>query len=440
MIRRAAIYALSGALGLAAPALAQAPLTLGEAVERARRQNPVARSAEVSEREAAQRVTQARAGYWPQVDLVESWQRGNQPVFVFSSLLSQRQFTAANFAIDSLNHPAAVDNFRTAVTIEQPVFDGSTRARVAGARIGREMASAGRLVVDHDLAADVTAAYAGVIVAAAGRQSAEAGAARARADRELAGNRRDAGLVTDADVLQLDLHVSRTREQQIRAASDEQVARAQLNQLMGESLDVLFTLEPPAALTAIDTADLGALESEALENRPDLKLAALQERLAATNHAAARAAFLPQVSAQAGWEINGGAWSSRESSWIVGAVARINLFHGFADRARVAEARGQVTRRSLETEQAMAAARLDVRIAIARLDAARAGEAVSRAAVAQADESRRIIRDRYEAGLADVTSLLRASEAVVQSETQQVAAQAAVLTGTAALERALGRR
>jgi outer membrane protein TolC len=121
-------------------------------------------------------------------------------------------------------------------------------------------------------------------------------------------------------------------------------------------------------------------------------------------------------------------------------VARINLFHGFADRARVAEARGQVTRRSLETEQAMAAARLDVRIAIARLDAARAGEAVSRAAVAQADESRRIIRDRYEAGLADVTSLLRASEAVVQSETQQVAAQAAVLTGTAALERALGRR
>jgi hypothetical protein len=27
------------------------------------------------------------------VDLVESWQRGNQPVFVFSSLLAQRQST-----------------------------------------------------------------------------------------------------------------------------------------------------------------------------------------------------------------------------------------------------------------------------------------------------------------------------------------------------------
>ena len=86
------------------------------------------------------------------------------------------------------------------------------------------------------------------------------------------------------------------------------------------------------------------------------------------------------------------------------------------------------------------AARLDVRIALARVHAARATEAVGRAAVEQARESRRIIRDRYEAGLTDVASLLRAAEAVVQADTQQTAAQVAVLTQTAALERTLGRR
>jgi outer membrane protein TolC len=99
-----------------------------------------------------------------------------------------------------------------------------------------------------------------------------------------------------------------------------------------------------------------------------------------------------------------------------------------------------VARRALETEQAVTAARLEVRTAVARLEAARASEAVGRAAVAQAQESRRIIRDRYEAGLADVTTLLRAAEALVQAEAQLVAAQADVLTGTAALARALGRR
>jgi outer membrane protein TolC len=230
MIRRPAIYVLLAALGLAAPAVGQTPLTLTEAIARARAQNPDASSTAAAEREAAQRVTQARAGYWPKVDVAESWQRGNQPVFVFSSLLAQRQLTAADFALDALNHPDAVDNFRTGVIVEQSLFDGTTKANVAAAGVGRDIATASRTMVDHDLAASVTGAYGRVLVAAAASQSAAAGAETARADRELAGNRRDAGLVTDADVLQFDVYLSRTREQQIRAVSDERIARAQLNQ------------------------------------------------------------------------------------------------------------------------------------------------------------------------------------------------------------------
>jgi outer membrane protein len=437
---RLAVLLLVAALGLAAPAAAQTPLTLTEAIARARAQNPDAASTAAAEREAAQRVTQARAGYLPKVDIAESWQRGNQPVFVFSSLLAQRQFTAADFAIGALNHPDALDNFRSAVTVEQSLFDGATRANVTAAGIGHEMATARRVMVDHDLAASVTNAYGRVLVSAAARQSAAAAAETARADRELAGNRRDAGLVTDADVLQLDVYVSRTREQEIRGAADERIARAQLNQLMGEPLDVAFTLDRVGSATVFDTTDLASLEAEALKNRPDVKLAALQEQLAGATRTAARAAFLPQVAAQGGWELNGGAWNTRTSSWVVGAVARINVFHGFADKARIAEASEQVTRGALERQKAETAARLDVYVAVARLDAARASDAVGRAAVAQARESRRIIRDRYEAGLTDVASLLRATEAVVQAETQQTAAQVAVITETAALERTLGRR
>ena len=440
MIRRPTVYLLVAALGLAVPAAAQTTLTLAEAIARARSQNPDAGSAAAAEREAAERVTQARAGYLPRVDVAESWQRGNQPVFVFSSLLAQRRFTSADFALGALNDPDALDNFRSAVTVEQSLFDGATRANVAAAGIGHDMATARRTMVDHDLAAGVAGAYGRVLLAAAASQSAAAAAETARADRELAGNRRDAGLVTDADVLQIDVYVSRTREQQIRAASDERVARAQLNQLMGEPLGEAFVLDRSTTAAAIDATDVGSLEAQALRNRPDVALAVLQEQLAGTMQTAARAAFLPQVAVQGGWELNGGAWNTRSSSWVVGAVARINLFRGFADRARLAEAREQATRRALEREKAETAARLDVHIAIARLDAARASEAVGRAAVDQARESRRIIRDRYEAGLTDVASLVRAAEAVVQAETQQTAAQVAVLTETAALERTLGRQ
>jgi outer membrane protein TolC len=354
--------------------------------------------------------------------------------------LAQRQFGAEDFALDALNRPDAIDNFRSSLTIDQSVFDGAVRASVASAGIGREVAAASRLMVDHDLAASVTDAYGRVLVAASTRRSADAAAETARADRELAGNRRDAGLVTDADVLQAEVHVARTREQQIQADANERIARARLNQLMGEPLGEAFVLERAPAPVASSTTDLALLEAEAIENRPDVTLASLQEQLARANQAAVRAAFLPQVSAQAGWEFNGGAWGSRQPSWVVGAVARINLFRGFADKARIAEADEQAARRAIEREKTETAAALDVHVAVARLEAALASEAVGREAVAQALESRRIIRDRYEAGLTDIASLLRAAEVVVQAEAQQTAAQVAVLTETAALQRSVGRR
>ncbi len=96
MIRRPAIYLLVAALGPAATAAAQTPLTLPGAIARARAQNPDVGGAAAAAREAAQRVTQARAGYLPRVDVAESWQRGNQPVFVFSSLLAHPGLTLSD--------------------------------------------------------------------------------------------------------------------------------------------------------------------------------------------------------------------------------------------------------------------------------------------------------------------------------------------------------
>jgi outer membrane protein TolC len=440
--RRAAniVAVLLFATGSAAtPASAQSLLSLSDAIQRARTQNPDVGLSAAAEREAAERVTQAGGGYFPKVDVAESWQGGDHPVFVFSSRLAQRRFTSADLALDALNHPAATNNFRTAFTVEQSLFDRAISARVRAASIERDMAATGRQLVAHDLTMAVTDAFGRVLVAAATVRSATAAVETARADRELAANRRDAGRVTDADVLQLDVYLARTLEQQVQARSDERVARARLNQLMGEPLDAMFSLDPVLPPTGVDISDATSLEAEAVSNRPEVALARQQEQLAAAAVNAAQAAFLPQVIAQGSWELNGANWSSRSSSWVAGATVRINVFHGFADTARLAEAREQAVRRTIETRKAETMARLDVQTAIARLEAARASEAVGRAAVDQARESRRIIRDRYEGGLTDAAMLLRAADAVQQADAQQIAAGVSVLTATASLQRAVGR-
>ena len=430
---------LVATLCAAPPAAAQPPLSLSEAIARAKARNPDAGSAAVAEREAAERIAQARGGYFPQVDVAESWQRGNNPGFVFSSLLAQRQFSAGDFAPNALNHPAATNNFRTALSVEQMLFDRTTSANVRAASVGRDMASTGRRLVDQDLRSGVTDAFGRVLIAAATARSAAAAVETARADREMVGNRRDAGRATEADVLQMNVYLARKIEQQVQATSDETVARARLNQLMSEPLGMMFTLDPTPPAIAIDITNPARLEEEALRSRPEVLLATQQEQLAAATVDTAQAAFLPQVTVQGGWELNGSAWNSRSASWTAGAVARVTLFHGLADQARLAEARERATRRALEKAKAETMARLDVQIGIARLEAARASEAVGRAASDQARESHRIIRDRNDSGLTDTATLLRAADAVRQADVQQITARVNVLTATAALQRAIGK-
>jgi outer membrane protein len=423
MIRRTFVPALTVLLW-AAPVLAQSPLSLPEAIARAQAHNPDARRAELAEREAAARLDQARAGYLPSIDAVESWQRSNQPVFVFGALLTQRRFTADRFAVEALNHPGAVNNLRLGVSVDQAVFDPSRRAGVRGATLGREMAAAARELVAQDLAAAVTQLYGAVLAADAATRAASAAIDSATADLALAQNRRDAGAATEADVLRVQVHLAQAREQRIRRGADVTIARARLNQALGEPLDASFTLDATPAPAALAPGDTASLERTAIAARPDLAMASLQERFASTAVDAARA----------------GLFGTRASSWMVGAVARVNLFRGFADRARLSEARLAQSSRAIDREKTETAVRLDVRIALARLEAARAADDVSRVAVDQARESHRIVRDRYENGLADVAALVSAAEAVQLADARQSAARVDVTVAAATLTRALGQR
>lgn len=440
MARRLWLLTLLAAMVASAPTQAQTRLSLADAISRAQSQNLDARSSAAAERQAAHRVTEARAGYLPSVDVSETWQRANQPVFVFGSLLAQRRFAESNFAIDALNHPDAVGNVRTALTLEQAVLDPSTRAGVRAATLGQEVAGVERSRLAQELAVAVSGSFGAVLSADAARRAAGAAVDTATADLELARNRRDVGVVTDADVLQLEVALARAREQQIRADADATIARARLNEVIGEPLDAVFDLADVPDPVPLADSTLATLEATALGEHPDIALATLREQLAASAVDAARAAFLPRVTVQAGWEFNGGTWSAPTSSWAVGAAGHINLFRGFADRARVSEAREQQSQRALERQKTERTVRLDLRVAMARLEAARATEAVGRSAAAQARESHRIVRDRYEGGLADVSALLRAAEVVQQADARQAAARVDVVLATAELNRAVGKR
>jgi outer membrane protein TolC len=418
---------------------AQAPsLALDEAIARALAHDPGVRAARAARDEAAARTGQARAGYLPRVDLTESWQRSNQPVFVFSSLLSQRRFTQADFALETLNRPDALSNHRIAVTLDQPVFDGWRTA--AAVRTGTLEAQIAELALERAIAGvrlAVVRAYGRVLVTTAAVASATAFVESAASDLERARARRDNGLETEASVLALQVSLDQGAARRSAAQADAALARAELNALVGAGLDDAPSLAAFGERAPV-TIDAASLERRALEHRAEVRQAAARVDQAHAARRAARASLLPHLGVQAGFEANGSAFDDRATSWIAGVQVRWNLFAGGGDAAASRAAAFAATRAAAERERVETAVRLDVRSAVAQVQSAAAREQASRQGITQARESQRIIRDRYEAGLAPASELLRAAGLLRQAEADRIAATVDLHVAIAALEYASG--
>jgi outer membrane protein TolC len=158
-------------------------LTLQQAIQDALAHNAALRAVQASSAEAGVRVDEARSALWPKISFSESWQRGNQPVFVFGTLLSARRFAAENFAIDSLNHPDPVGYFHSVLSVEQLLFDGGRqRSTVDAARFQQTIATATTDQTAAGIAAATTAAFGRIVTAQSARRAAESGLASARED------------------------------------------------------------------------------------------------------------------------------------------------------------------------------------------------------------------------------------------------------------------
>jgi outer membrane protein TolC len=426
---------------IAEPARGQEALTLEGAVQIALERNPRLRAAGDEGDAARARADQARSAYLPRVDFSQGFTRGNNPVYVFGTLLTQRQFTAANFALPGLNAPAPLDNFQTRLDGEWTLYDfGRTRNRVSGAR---RLSSAQDFRTEQerqDLILRVVRAYQGVLVArenlAAARkavESAEANETRVRALEQ-------AGLVVRSDLLSAQVHTVAMREREIRAANHLELARMTLGHEIGLGPDALR--EPAGALQEPRAPGLSIEDYEklALAGRPALRAAELEQQAAKSNAAAVRSEFAPRIRMYASFERDaetlGG---SSGTNWIAGTRLDVNLIAGGADQARLAEARAQQRAAENQLEWFRSGVRLEVRQAFLETRAAQQRVEVMRNTSAQAEESLRILQNRYEAGLANITDLLRAQAAALDARTAYLAALHDGQMARAQLERAAGR-
>ena len=423
---------------IATSASAQETLTLQQAIEEAVSRNPDVLAAAAAAQQADAQASAARSGFYPRVTFAESWQRSNQPVFAFSSLLSSRAFTAADFAVDRLNNPGATSAFAGRIFVHQVIFDERTAAESSIGATGHTAAVAALDAARAGVAFEVTRAYGRLLVAASSERAAESAVRAAEEDLARAERRRAAGLATDADVLALAVHVAAMARRVIAARGEAAIARASLNRLTGAPVDRAFDVAEPAPPVEAPI-DAASLATEAEANRPELVESAAAIERARAGARLARSGWLPRVAAQAGYQFEGLEMFDRADSWIVGGEFTWGVSLGGAERARSRAAAAAITAAEAAHESRRATVRLDVVTAVYELEMARARTRVGRAAVDQATERERITRNRYEAGLATVTDVLASAAARLDAEIERVAALVDALVASASLTRAAGR-
>ncbi len=426
---------------LAGAALADDALTVQQAVGNALAKHPAIEAGAAGVKAAESRIAQAKGASLPRVSYTEAWMRSNNQVYVFGSLLTQQQFTPANFDINFLNGPGFLNNFQSQVTVDQTIYDnGFRKSQVESARIGKDMAGEENRKTEMQVIAGVLRSYYSAAVAQDRIRVADEAMRSAEADLKRAETRLSAGVTTSADVLALRVHAAAMKEQRIRRGYELDMARAELNQAMGLPLDAKYDLTTALKPAGAVTLDRGAIENEAAAGRPETREAQLALKIGEEQRKAARAAMLPEFYFRAGFEADRQRFVTRGgANWLASAGLRWTLFDGGADRARMAEVRHETEQRAAQARLAESYTRLEARRATLDFESANQRLEVTRAAIAMAEESLRIIRNRYESGLTDVTELLRSETAMVEARSRDIEAVRDQVMAAVALESARGQ-
>jgi outer membrane protein len=418
-------------------AAAQAPnvrLTLDQAIAQGLETSH--RLAEIGARQDAALAVEAqsRSASMPQIALTAGYMRTNH---------------VEEFVIPPgrLIYPDIPDNLRSRVDFAWPIYNGGrtdalTRAAAAEAGAIAQDREAARA----DLKLEITRAYWAVITARAAEDVVQQALDRTVAHLVDVRNQLNVGLVPPNEVLSLEAQQAHQQMLLIEAQNAEVTADADFRRLIGLNQDAPFDLAdrldplppPPSPDVAqlIETARANRAERKALEIRIDASGARLT---------AASAGNVPLVTTTGGFDAakpNPRIFPRQplwKPSWDVGVNFSWSVFDGGRVAAEVAEAAANqraAEERLRDFDRNVGA---EVRQRAAEVASAEAAIAAADAGVQSAAEARRVLGDRFAAGVATNTDVIDAQVALLQADLDRTRALATARLAMARLERALGR-
>lgn len=390
---------------------------------------------------AAYRI--ARAARFPAISAQANYTRlsDNIPAIEFSTDFLPGVDTTFTLA------PVELNRYYSELYVEQPVFTGfRVHHQIASARHEAEAAAHEAVQEEADVAFRTREAYWRLYQAIAAGEASDQAIAQVEAHLQDVQNRIDEGAALRSELLAVRTRRSEVRLDRVEAENAVQVARLELNRLIGEPFDTELMLEPDAADAAVEPppTDVAALVSKATAARPGLRALEAQVRAAAARLNSSRGEWLPELALFGRYVYarpNQYFFTEQDefkATWEAGAAMRWDLFDGGARFAETQEARARLA----SMEARLAAAREQVTVEVARqvLEARRAFEAIAVAEqnIEEAEETLRMMRQQYAEGVALSADVLDAEQALRAARAARAAAVADYAISLAGIRRAVG--
>jgi outer membrane protein len=343
-------------------------------------------------------------------------------------------------------YPDIPDNYRTRLDLQWPIYSGGRfNALERAARAEREASGADLAAARADLRLEITRAFWALVTAREAEQVLTRSLDRIAAHVRDLRARLDQGLIPPNELLSAEAQQSRERVASIEASNARAIAEADLHRLLGSDKPV--GIEPSAQLESPPPAEADAerLVAEAIAQRPERRALTDRADAARARTEAAAASSQPQVGVGGGFDYGRpntrifprvGRW---EESWDVSVNASWTLWDGGrtrADRAEAAAGQRAAQARIADFDRQVA---FEVRQRQLELASSRAAIAAAADGVRAATEARRVLAERFSAGVATNTEVIDAQNAVLQAELDRTRALANARLAEAWLARAVGR-
>jgi len=402
---------------LASPLTAEQPkLTLQQAVASALEHNPVRKLAAAEMASANAGFQLSKAPLFPQLQFSENLTRGDDPVYAFGTKLRQQVFQTSDFGLGSLNRPSPLSDFNTTFSGRWVAFDSlHTQFQIKRASLMKQGAAASAGRTGQEVIYRVVEAYESVLIATREVEVARHAAETAQTLYSESRTRVDAGLAVESDALSAQVHLAARQQELIQSQGAEQTAWSELEAAVGVALPQGPEGLEQLAEHSFSTSALADEVEQAFKTRSDLKSLVLQTSAQQAAVRSVKSEFGPRVDAFGSWQTDRQNFAgSGGSNWMAGAELRVDLLP-MEKRSRLQQEKASLLRAQAGEDAARSIIRVEVSRAYFAHQSASKMVEVARASMTQAAESVRILRNRYDAGLAPLTDVLRAEDAERQS-------------------------